>query len=472
MKKLLLTGLAVVTFGGLLNAQVSPVNQPAVKRFQAADAPTGKATVNHFGKTDISDWYFTQEFTQNNNSPINDGLKRYVAFLGHDSLAKYIGDDGVLSYGVNWISAGCILDPKDEAIDMTNNPGIKLDRYVNYRLDSININYLYVRNVDSLDDGQGGKTEVVDTLFVAYFRGNQITKTNLIDAQRNNLGNLGLVDWRNGNVRLPNNFVKMDTFLLYTGGDPRNEFFDTTLATTDQQGNPESSWRSKFATLGAPTGVSINTNNGTDTNNLVGFTMTFKSGIQTVLNGDTAVMIYQKDPATLPPGTRRTNYFGFGYNQNEGTVKWTNLNYYNTTLLAPKWSSYQPTTNGWDGYLSGNAFNGGENFIYADFKLTTTSNNVGINDIKNDRFALSNVYPNPATSNGSAVLGFSLKNNADVKITIVNLVGQEVKTIVSSKYVAGQHEVVFNLDGMQTGVYFVNMVVDGASQTKKLTITQ
>jgi hypothetical protein len=85
---------------------------------------------------------------------------------------------------------------------------------------------------------------------------------------------------------------------------------------------------------------------------------------------------------------------------------------------------------------------------------------------------MTNVYPNPAPVNSMAVAGFNLKQSGKVKISIINLVGQEVKTVAEGNYAAGETAVNVDLNGLNAGVYFVKMTMNGTSETRKLTIGQ
>jgi hypothetical protein len=48
--------------------------------------------------------------------------------------------------------------------------------------------------------------------------------------------------------------------------------------------------------------------------------------------------------------------------------------------------------------------------------------------------------------------------------------GQEVKQIVNQNYASGEQVIDINLDGVKPGVYFVNININGVSQSRKLTV--
>lgn len=455
MKKLIFT---LATLASLSTFAQQSFESP--KKFgQSVNVPEkSKSTAR--SKFDVSDWYNTMDMMGVSN--VGASLARFVNFLYHDSLAVFVNDDGTRD-NAGAVSVGQILDPKDDLIDQTQNPGIKLTKYVSYKVDSIRFTYLYGRNADSTDNYDGnGKVGVVDTLFVAFYRGAQITKDPF---QAGASKRHARVPFTTGAVRMPSGYLKLDTILLGPGTT------DTT-AVLNNNGGFENSWRSKLMTLPAPAGMSINAQGGTNSANLVGATITFKSGVKTVVNingtSDTAIMVYQLDPSTIPANARRTNYFGYQTFNNEGTTEIVQPFYTNALISYP--NQAYPIPGQTAGYVPGHLFNV-EQFIDFDFLLSTTSGNVGMKEA-GDAFGMTNIYPNPATVNSEAVMGFSLKSAANVDITIFNIAGVKVKTVINKAYTAGEYEESFNLNGMKAGIYFVNMTVNGNSITKKLTITE
>lgn len=72
------------------------------------------------------------------------------------------------------------------------------------------------------------------------------------------------------------------------------------------------------------------------------------------------------------------------------------------------------------------------------------------------------VYPNP--SNGETKVQFTLTQNSDVTVKIVNALGQEVNSFNENGLEAGNHEVNFNVSELPTGVYFA--IVSGNNFTQ------
>ena len=93
---------------------------------------------------------------------------------------------------------------------------------------------------------------------------------------------------------------------------------------------------------------------------------------------------------------------------------------------------------------------------------------VGIynNQLPSTNFNLSN-YPNPF--NPTTTISFSLQNNSNVEISIYNIKGQKVKTLLRDQFPAGQHSVVW--DGrdennlpLGSGIFFYQLRINGNSK--------
>jgi hypothetical protein len=88
-----------------------------------------------------------------------------------------------------------------------------------------------------------------------------------------------------------------------------------------------------------------------------------------------------------------------------------------------------------------------------------------INEVSSN-FGL-NVYPNPA--NSSATISMALSNEANVVINVTDLSGKVVYTNALGK-VNGAQKITVNTDSLSSGVYMVNLSVDGAVSTQKLVV--
>jgi len=88
------------------------------------------------------------------------------------------------------------------------------------------------------------------------------------------------------------------------------------------------------------------------------------------------------------------------------------------------------------------------------------------------QFDISQNYPNP--SNPSSKIDFQLPVESDVNISVYDLTGKLVKTLVNSNMETGYHTVVFDGTNIASGIYIYRINVSGEgisySQTRKLVL--
>lgn len=86
------------------------------------------------------------------------------------------------------------------------------------------------------------------------------------------------------------------------------------------------------------------------------------------------------------------------------------------------------------------------------------------------RVSLYQNYPNPF--NPSTQIRYELVNSSTVRLEIFNILGQKIQTLVDNKVqTSGSHSVVFNAQGLSSGIYIYQLRVgDGFTLTKKLTL--
>jgi hypothetical protein len=444
MKKLLLLFVAGVTTSAAFSQSMIK-GEPGFKVTNPDEFSSPIGTRNQ-NKLTLSTWYDPVEwlvgFTQNN------GLQTFVSFLLPDSLPKRINAQDTI-FRFHDLAVGQVIDPKDVIIQQTDDPGRVLSQFVGYTVDSIYFQHLYVRHVDSLDDGTGVNVPVVDTLFIHYFNSTSLT--------RGSLQGSGAIfarpSWDITNLTVTGQ-ITTQTVLL-TGND--------STFSTNNDGGFENSWRVRTMSLAVPTGLVINPS----LNNYFGYVLQFKPGMPYDSN---SVYIYQQDPANFTG--ERVNYFGYRFVQNNGPTQWQSTQFVNNSLYSAIRNAYFPANatinNGWTGFIPGNAYFSGRVFM-SGMHITTTDN-VGLNDFKNELFAATQVYPNPAHSNEQAAIGFNLKESANVIATITNMMGQQVKVAFAKQFEAGENAEMIDIAGLKAGVYFVTLNVNGVSVSKKLTI--
>ena len=81
-------------------------------------------------------------------------------------------------------------------------------------------------------------------------------------------------------------------------------------------------------------------------------------------------------------------------------------------------------------------------------------------------FSLS-VYPNPF--NAATTLSFNLTSSGKVNLKVFDISGREAASLVTGHWSLGQHSVVWNAEGMGSGVYFVRLDVLPAAESRQHT---
>jgi hypothetical protein len=82
------------------------------------------------------------------------------------------------------------------------------------------------------------------------------------------------------------------------------------------------------------------------------------------------------------------------------------------------------------------------------------------------KFALYQNYPNPF--NPTTTISYDLPERARVKLTIYNLLGQEVATLVNAEQEPGRYDVKFDASGLPSGVYFYRLEAGKFIEQKKM----
>ncbi|RPI07131.1 MAG: T9SS C-terminal target domain-containing protein [Ignavibacteriae bacterium] len=83
-------------------------------------------------------------------------------------------------------------------------------------------------------------------------------------------------------------------------------------------------------------------------------------------------------------------------------------------------------------------------------------------------FSLQQNYPNPF--NPITTIEFSLPVKSEIRLTVINLLGQEVKVVAKGSYNAGSHKVTLDASTLASGIYFYKLKADSYSDVKKLVL--
>lgn len=110
--------------------------------------------------------------------------------------------------------------------------------------------------------------------------------------------------------------------------------------------------------------------------------------------------------------------------------------------------------------------------IYAGGSFSSDYGIIGIAELTrtapNDYSGLSNSYPNPF--NPSTTISYRVAKESIVKISVFDVLGREVSTLVNEKKSEGEYSVVFNASNLNSGIYFYRIETDYASETQKIVL--
>ncbi|MAJ44362.1 MAG: hypothetical protein CMF96_06415 [Candidatus Marinimicrobia bacterium] len=96
-------------------------------------------------------------------------------------------------------------------------------------------------------------------------------------------------------------------------------------------------------------------------------------------------------------------------------------------------------------------------------KVETINTNT---DIIPSYYALNPVYPNPF--NPTTNISYLLPENRQIKITIHDVKGKKIETLLQSKVPAGSYTLSWNAENLASGIYFVKLTASDFTQTQKL----
>ncbi len=110
-------------------------------------------------------------------------------------------------------------------------------------------------------------------------------------------------------------------------------------------------------------------------------------------------------------------------------------------------------------------FNVRHNGVYGDNNIVNINQTSSVTP---DNFVLNQNYPNPF--NPVTVISYKLPAAGLVNLTVYDILGNEVASLVNKKQSAGTYEVNFDGSGYSSGVYFYKLTADGISETRKMAL--
>jgi hypothetical protein len=140
------------------------------------------------------------------------------------------------------------------------------------------------------------------------------------------------------------------------------------------------------------------------------------------------------------------------------------------------------------GFVNGNGnSNSPKSYSYEDKNVSAGKYSYRLKQIDNDgqfeysktievdlgtprKFELSQNYPNPF--NPITTIRFNLPEAGNVKLTLFNILGQEMKTLVNEFKEAGVHTINFDASDLNSGMYIYKLESGSFVQTRKMTLVK
>ncbi len=138
------------------------------------------------------------------------------------------------------------------------------------------------------------------------------------------------------------------------------------------------------------------------------------------------------------------------------------------------------------GFVNGNGnSNSPKSYSYEDKNVTAGKYSYRLKQIDNDgqfeyskaievdlgapkKFELSQNYPNPF--NPTTTIKFNLPEAGNVKLTLFNILGQELRTLVNEFKESGVHTINFDASDLNSGMYIYKLEAGSFVQTRKMTL--
>lgn len=100
--------------------------------------------------------------------------------------------------------------------------------------------------------------------------------------------------------------------------------------------------------------------------------------------------------------------------------------------------------------------------------ITITRINSGTNDVDIQAPGIRSLYPNPVIN--TSLLTYTTEKESYVELNLYNLMGQKVKSLLSTTLPAGNHNLQIRSDNLENGTYILKMRTDDNSYTQKVQI--
>ena len=117
----------------------------------------------------------------------------------------------------------------------------------------------------------------------------------------------------------------------------------------------------------------------------------------------------------------------------------------------------------WDDLMAGSDFG-----LYSFYNVNSGTAINGDSPVITKDFKLYQNYPNPF--NPTAVIRYQIPESGSVNLTVYNVLGQRVVTLVNSNQSAGMHAVILDGSNLSSGMYFYTLKAGSLVQTRKMVL--
>jgi len=208
-------------------------------------------------------------------------------------------------------------------------------------------------------------------------------------------------------------------------------------------------------------------------------------GVSEIMSGTNHAFVY-KNNAMIDVGTLSGNESeALGINDNGKIVGWANTSngltqafIYDEVNGMRNLNDLIPSDSDWELQEARSINNFGEITGYGlylgntkAFYITTESVVVSVDDEDQNSsnpnsFALSQNYPNPFNPN--TTIEYAIPKEGLVRITVYDILGREVRTLVNDNLAAGYYKINFNSNNLPSGVYFYSIQAGSFVETRKM----
>lgn len=98
------------------------------------------------------------------------------------------------------------------------------------------------------------------------------------------------------------------------------------------------------------------------------------------------------------------------------------------------------------------------------------SKTIEVNLGETRKFELNQNYPNPF--NPKTTIRFNLPEASNIKLTLYNILGQEIRTLVNEFKEAGVYTINFDASDLNSGMFIYKIEANGLTQTRKMTLVK